>query len=110
MNEDAHKAGITSMGSDDDYIYTGCKENIVKAWQFKELSKDQIAEQENQEPSESENKELHELEEHYGKYKVDVSSYMIGHDAPINSICPTNDEYNSIFTGSSDKSLKLWRR
>lgn len=108
--EDAHKAGITAMGSDEAYIYTGCKDNIVKAWQFKELTKDQIDEQENLMPSESESKEMLDLERQYGKYKVDVSSYMIGHEGQVNSICAMNDEYSSIFTGSSDKSLKLWRR
>lgn len=109
-NENAHKGGIMCMDSDEYFIYTGDKDNIVKSWQFKELSKDQIAEQEIQKTEETEEKSLHDLEEKFGKYKVEFSSYMIGHTSQVNSICTISDDNCSIFSGGNDKSLKLWRR
>lgn len=95
------------MSSDEDYIYTSCKDNIVKAWQFKELSHDQLADMKNQDDI-LEDKTLEELEHEYGKYRADVASYLLGHTAQVNSICPLKDKYNSIFTGGIDKSLKLF--
>lgn len=106
---DAHQDAITCMASDEDYIYTGCRDNIIKSWQFKELSKDQYAElQDNKENSEGSSQASGDRDE--GRYKADVSSYLLGHNSNVTSICAMNDENNSIFTGGNDKSLKLWRR
>lgn len=102
-NEVAHESPITCMHSDEYYIYSGDKDNIIKSWQFKELSPDQQEENKNPEQSESQGESME-------KYKADVSSYMIGHSAQVNSICSLNDQDCSIFSGGNDKSLKLWRR
>lgn len=74
------------MSSDDYYIYSGCKDNIIKAWQFKELSPEQIDEQRNPEISENSQKALNDLEQQYGKYKADTCSYLLGHSTAVNSI------------------------
>ena len=110
-SEEAHKNGITCLASDEFYIYSGCKDNIVKSWQFKELSKDQTIELKNLDSnSDSQDDTYNQVKEKYGKYKTELSSYLIGHTAQINSICAINDEWNSIFTGGNDRSLKLWRK
>mmetsp|Transcript_9418 Transcript_9418/g.10570 ORF Transcript_9418/g.10570 Transcript_9418/m.10570 type:complete len:101 (-) Transcript_9418:23-325(-) len=100
------------MASDEYYIYSGCKDNIIKSWQFKELSKDQINEAAapDENMDEATLKAYNEMTEKYGRFKAEVSSYLLGHTAQINSICAMNDEYNSIFTGGNDRSLKLWRK
>jgi len=91
---DSHHNVITCMTSDEDFIYTGCKDNIVKAWQFKEISKDQIDEDQEDKENTSEKitLKIEDREEEFDKYKADVESYMLGHSAQINSICAMNDE------------------
>ena len=110
-SEEAHKNGITWLASDEFYIYSGCKDNIIKSWQFKELSKEQIIEFQNLDSNTDTTQEAYsQIEKKFGRFKAEVSSYLIGHTAQINSICAINDEWNSIFTWGNDKSLKLWRK
>lgn len=92
-SEEAHKNGITCLASDELYIYSGCKDNIVKSWQFKELAKDQKIEFKDLDAnSDTQEEAYNQIKEKYGKYKAEVSSYLIGHTAQINSICAINDE------------------
>lgn len=88
VSKDAHQNGITCMASDNDYVYSGCRDNIVKSWEFKELSKDQfeqlLDDKENDKEIEALSRD--ELELEYGRYRADTTSFMIGHNAQINTI------------------------
>ena len=83
---EAHKNGITCLANDGNYIYSGCKDSVVKAWQFKELTKDQVEENKNKQFDENFDKSKEDTDQEADKYKVDLSSYMLGHSAQINSI------------------------
>ena len=53
---------------------------------------------------------MEELAHKYGRYKADVSSFMIGHTSQINCIWAMSNENNAILTGGNDRSLKLWTK